>query len=154
MVIAKHLRGWVIPVLILAASAALAQNAGTSLAVDPCKPATLPSGLQREQNKTVGKLTGWLGNAVSRATGGNVNGSDLGNLAGSISIKPAAPCPTKPLPPVVTAPKELCPPNTSRIEGQPYCITAAGDRLVEVIRVPAAPLIPAPANASPSPVAR
>jgi hypothetical protein len=145
MTVAKYVRGWVLRVVIFTAIAAPAQNAATPAAVDPCKPAATPAGVQKEQKKATGKLSGWLGKAASKATGGAIDAGDVGNLAGSAGSKPTAPCPAKPAAPAVAAPKELCPPNTSRVEGQPYCITPDGNKLVDVIRIPASSSIPAPA---------
>jgi len=155
MTIQEYVRGWVLRVVIFTALAAHAQNAATPAVIDPCKPAAPPAGVQKEEKKAAGKFSVWLGKAATKATGGAIDGGDVKTAVAAKSAPPK-PCPPQqksaPVVPVV-APKELCPPNTSRIEEQPYCITPDGNKLVDVIRIPASSSIPAPVNASPAPAA-
>lgn len=142
MTYAEYMQAWVLRVVIFTAIGAPAQNAAPPQTNVPCKSSS---------GSVVGVITG--GEAAKKLCR---FGICLPPKAIKTEQKTCAPGPqpeSKPAPPAA-APKELCPPNTSRIEGQPYCVTPDGKKLVDVIRIPATSSVPAPVNSSQAPVAR
>jgi hypothetical protein len=134
----------------VAQTSTLQNTTATSAAVEPCKQTAPPAAVQREEQKAGGKLALWLNKKIKTASGGKLDGSDLGNVADGLKPQPKPCVPRLPEKPVI---KELCPPNTSRVEGTAYC--SDGNKLLDVVRIPVVgSSTAAPANIAPGQPAR
>ncbi len=108
----------------------------------PCKPAKPAQNIGAVQPPSSGPLAGASTKACSKF------GICLHPKAKPVTVADEKPCPS-PAPantpatnPVTT--KELCPPATTRVTGQPYCLKGDGITLVDVVRVPVSPSTPVP----------
>jgi hypothetical protein len=134
----------------VAQTTTLQTSTQTPAMIEPCKPAAPPVAVQREEQKAGGKLAIWLNKKIKTATGGKLDGSDLGNVVETVKPEPK---PCAPRPPEKPAFKELCPPQTARVVGTAYC--SDGNHLVDVVRIPSgSSSMAAPANSTPGQPAR
>ena len=138
--------------VILTASLAVGQQSSKP-AADPCKTVTPPAVVQKESQKAGGKLGKWLDKKIRTASGGMIDGGDVGSLAESVKPQPKPCVPKQPAPVPI---KEVCPVGMqlgTDENGKHLCSDVAHTSEPAKF-TPLGPSAPAPVNSSQAPVAR
>jgi len=145
-----------VPAAVMAQQPALPPS--TQPAAAPCASAKAGENVGTVQLPKSGALANAAGTACSKfgiclhpkAKPVAVGGSDAKPCAAPATAQ----APANASAATVAAPRELCPPGTSRVAGTPYCLKPDGVTLVDVVKVPMNFSTPVPPNPAAAPAAQ